>query len=119
MGRGPARLGGQPSLRVSRAGLRVWGSLGVGESHKGVATWYRLCAGRVGGERHGRDRGEGHLWGPALCAQSEVSGQRRGVGANADHNICRLGRRKGLTFRKGKLLFLVISMPTTNRSGKP
>lgn len=67
----------------------------------------------------GRDRGEGHLWEPALCAQSEVSGQRRGVGANADHNICRLGRRKGLTFRKGKLLFLVISMPTTNRSGKP
>lgn len=75
--------------------------------------------GRVGGERHGQDRGEGNLWEPALCAQSEVSGQRRGVGANADHNICRLGRRKGLTFRKGKLLFLVISMPTTNRSGKP
>lgn len=73
-------MGGQPSLRVSRAGLRVWGSLGVGESHKGVATWYRLCAGGGGWVGNVMDRiGERGTFGNQLSVLSQKYQDRDAV----------------------------------------
>lgn len=52
---------------------------------------------------------------PVLYAQLEVLGQRHSLGADANHNICCLGRCKRLPSGNGKLLF-VTSKPTITRS---
>ena len=80
----------------------------------------------TGGEGGGEgSRGEEGVEGaslkvePALLyAQVEVLGQRHSLDADANHNICCLGRCKRLPFGNGKLLF-VTSKPTITRSNKP